>query len=99
MGRFDDKLLSEVDRRVAVSRELLAKSGLSQEIITSLGNVFLLIVALKNQIFLERADRATLAKRVKMLEGHLLGLISCSPDDFPHLATFARATLAEKDGV
>ena len=43
MTRQLEILLSEVNGRVAVSRELLAKSGLSQEIINDLDGLFLII--------------------------------------------------------
>ena len=51
---FDDKLLSEIDGRVAVSRDLLAKSIFSKEIKTDLDGLFVLMVTLKNQILSER---------------------------------------------
>lgn len=54
MEIFSDELLSEVDGRVAVSRELLAKTGLSDDAKKDLDGLFVLIVTLKNQIFSER---------------------------------------------
>ena len=88
MTRQLEILLSEVNGRVAVSRELLAKSGLSQEIINDLDGLFLIIKSFNDIISALRKENEEL-KNLKICSGcgHLSWnkisdtAIACCPDN------------------
>ena len=78
MEKLGDKQLAEIDGRIAVAKEVLAKnvSDFGEEITSNLGDLLDLILVLKNQILYERNNKKLLIENDERIEEKIAEILA-----------------------